>query len=141
MDKELYNECLICGKSYKRCRVCEMNRGTWASWKQFTDCPECFQVLTSIQGYTTKTTSKEEAAEELKKCNLSRKSIFLPRIQELIDEILMEDEPVTAFEIKADLSVSTDEEGTKVVETLENTSSPSPHRRNKKSRRTALPNM
>ena len=46
MNKELYNNCLICGKEYKRCRVCEENRGTWASWKQFTDCPECFKILT-----------------------------------------------------------------------------------------------
>ena len=86
-----YNTCAICGKQYKQCRVCEINRGTWASWKQFTDCHEHFQIFTILRTYNNNKLTKAEAAEELKKCDLSDKASLLPRIQELIDEILKED--------------------------------------------------
>lgn len=141
MNKELYNNCLICGKEYKRCRVCEENRGTWASWKQFTDCPECFKILTVVQGYTSGIVSKEDSCKELKKCDLSHKSTFLPRVKELVDEILEEEKPISVSEKEIEVPISTDEEGIEVVKTLKPALSPSPNKENKKSRRTVLPNM
>ena len=85
--------------------------------------------------------SKEDSCKELKKCDLSHKSTFLPRVKELVDEILEEEKPISVSEKEIEVPTSTDEEDIEVVKTLKPTLSHSPNKENKKSRRTVLPNM
>ena len=92
MDKQFYNTCAICGKEYKRCKTCEENRGTWASWKQFVDSSNCFQIFATLRSYNTGSSTQEAAKAALEKCDLSKLDDFLPDIKKLICDIMKTDE-------------------------------------------------
>ena len=110
MSNDQYNTCAICGRMYKRCRSCEENRKTWAAWKQFVDSREHFQIFVTLRSYNVGTSTKEEAAEALSKCDLSNMDSFLPEIKEMIANIMAEEPKNTEKERKKDKEKSSHEE-------------------------------
>jgi len=88
---ERYNHtCSICGNKYYYCRDCKEIQG-FTPWRTITDTIEHYKIFLIIRDYVNKYISKDEAAKQLKKLDLSNVNSFLPEIKEKVNEILKVD--------------------------------------------------
>ncbi|MCR1842526.1 hypothetical protein [Murimonas intestini] len=79
--------CAICGKGYHICKSCQGTK-TFSSWRTVTDTPGHFKIYTLIHAYHYGRLDREEAASQLKECDLSGLTEFVPEIRAIIEEIL-----------------------------------------------------
>lgn len=89
MSENLNATCSICGKKYHRCDSCK-NTKSFKSWRVVTDTEECFKIYSALFGYT-KTGDKNQAREELRRCDLSGLETFDPDVKRAIKEILKDE--------------------------------------------------
>lgn len=77
--------CSICGKEYRACLSCK-EKMKIMPWKRLTDTEECYKIFLTVQSYTNKNTTKEEARSALEKVKFNKEELK-PHIQAAIDEI------------------------------------------------------
>lgn len=82
--------CSICGKGYHVCQSCD-DMITFKPWRTVVDSIEHYKIYLTISEYANKVITKEEASEQLKKCQIENYKFFLPHIVKVMDEILKED--------------------------------------------------
>lgn len=78
--------CSICGGKYEVCRSCA-DKLSLKPWKTVTDTIEHYKIYLAIHGYTV-TKNKENARNELVKCDMSGLETFNPEIKSIIKEIM-----------------------------------------------------
>lgn len=81
--------CSICGKEYRACLSCK-EKMKIMPWKRLTDTEECYKIFLTLQSYTNKNTTKEEARSALEKVKFNKEELK-PHIQAAIDEIFAKD--------------------------------------------------
>lgn len=79
--------CILCGKKYSFCNRCE-EYDHLPRWMAIYCSENCKDIFNIISGYNMKLKTKEEAANALGKCNLSKKDQFNKACQGYINEIL-----------------------------------------------------
>ena len=79
--------CILCGKKYSFCNRCE-EYDHLPRWMAIYCSENCKKIFDAISAYNMKLISKQEAANILKKCDLSKKEEFKESCQRYIDEIL-----------------------------------------------------
>lgn len=84
--------CAICGKGYHICTSCQDTK-TFSSWRTVADTPGHFKIYTLIHAYHYGRLDREEAASQLKECDLSGLTEFVPEIRATIEEILAASAP------------------------------------------------
>ena len=83
--KQSENKCILCGKNYKYCPVCDRSL---PAWKSLYDEENCMTIFETTRDYGHKLISAEKAKEILKDCDLSNKSNFRAENKKLLEEIL-----------------------------------------------------
>ena len=87
--------CILCGTEYDYCPRCDETRPTF----YLKYCGEnCRDISLILNRYAFKHLTKEEAAEELSKCDLSKLESFNEKEREYIKEILKAPKPVVIEE-------------------------------------------
>lgn len=79
--------CNVCQTSYNFCPHCDEDRGK-PGWMIMFHDQNCHDIFNILQKHYLKTYTTEEAAELLKKCDLSKKEQFVPAIRKDLDAIL-----------------------------------------------------
>ena len=86
--------CILCGKVYSFCNRCE-EFDHLPRWMAIYCSDNCRKIFSALTEYNAGNITKEQAAAELSKCDLSDKKHFHPFNQEKIDEIFdVKDEKV-----------------------------------------------
>lgn len=86
--------CILCGKVYSFCNRCE-EFDHLPRWMAIYCSDNCRKIFSALTEYNAGNITKEQAAVELSKCDLSDKEHFHPFNQEKIDEIFdVKDEKV-----------------------------------------------
>lgn len=78
--------CILCGKVYSFCNRCE-EFDHLPRWMAIYCSDNCRNIFSALTEYNAGNITKEQAAIELGKCDLSDKEHFHPFNQEKIDEI------------------------------------------------------
>jgi len=84
--------CSICGVGYTKCNSCS-DQANLKPWKAVTDTVEHYKIFLALHGYTL-SKNKENAKEELKRCDLSGLENFKPHIKSAIKEIMAENKKI-----------------------------------------------
>lgn len=80
--------CIICGKQYHLCIVCERTKATWKQWKMLTDTENCYEIYKIVNDYTFKKISKTDAQDMLKNLDLTELNTFKDSVRKIIEEIM-----------------------------------------------------
>lgn len=81
-------KCMICGKEYRYCPRCDEFK-SMPTWMLEFDGENCRKIYYDIVNpFAFKHITKEEAAERLKACDLSKKDSFKPEIKAIIDRLI-----------------------------------------------------
>ena len=88
--------CILCGKEYDYCPRCDETQPTYLLKYCGANCKEISLVLNK---YTFKHLTKDEAADELAKLDLSRRDNFTEKFKTQIDEIMKAEKPVIKEEV------------------------------------------
>lgn len=83
-------ECVVCKTKYKYCMGCPHKYNTKETWRNIfcsENCREIYQIYNSLKG---KEIDKSTAKKRLKKCDLSRLSLFNDFIKNDITQIVNE---------------------------------------------------
>ena len=83
-------KCYLCGESYKYCSTCSQDRmkPTWMNEFHSESCKDIFDICTR---FNMDMITKEQAQNELAKCDLSNKKNFKSYVQKDL-EVIFEDE-------------------------------------------------
>lgn len=92
--------CTICGEQYKICNTC-LEQKTFKPWRTVTDTIEHYKIYMALHNYTV-SKDKEQARQELERCDLTGFDGFNPDIKAAINEIMAE--PKKAKEIDDGIS-------------------------------------
>lgn len=84
MSDKISKKCLICGKDYEPCIICEKNKNRYAGWRLFTDTIDCFKIYAIL----TTESSDEEKKIKLEGCNLIDLDSFQEEVKKEIKRIL-----------------------------------------------------
>lgn len=79
--------CYLCGEKYQYCPTCGNDRlkPSWMSQFHSENCKNIFEICTK---FNMELITKEEAANELKKCDLSNKENFDKVTLETVNKIV-----------------------------------------------------
>lgn len=88
MAKELNATCLICGKKYHVCEICDKNKDNWHSWRMIVDDISCYKLFTLLTAYSGGSKTKDEVKEFLETMDLSELETFAEIPKKQIKEIL-----------------------------------------------------
>lgn len=87
MNKYKNHICKIRGKTYQACHSCDKIH-SFQPWRTITDTRTCYKIFLILNSYSNGYTSRTEAKEQLKNCDLSQLHTFVPHIRKAIDQIL-----------------------------------------------------
>lgn len=79
--------CIICGTEYNYCPNCGSS-DTYPRWMYAFHSENCVNVWAVINDYKTGVLTKEQAKDELKSLDLSKKDSFAIKYKTVIDEIM-----------------------------------------------------
>lgn len=88
--------CILCGKEYDYCPRCDETQPTYLLKYCGANCKEISLVLNK---YTFKHLTKDEAADELKKLDLSKLNNFTEKFKTQINEIIKVEKPIVKEEV------------------------------------------
>ena len=97
MAKRKTRICSVCRDSYQYCPSCAVDAHK-PTWMFIFCCENCRSIYNTINDYRYNLLSKEDAAKNLKVLDLSCIDQLIPDFRQLVDEILLEDQPMMAAE-------------------------------------------
>lgn len=86
--KEANTNCILCGKPYHLCIICESTKPDWKRWKTITDTENCYNIYVVLNDYNFGNITKEKAFELLSKFDLSDLENFKESTKNIIKDIL-----------------------------------------------------
>ena len=80
-------KCILCGKEYKYCKSCN-SRVKQEPWNALYDVENCKNISKALTDYNLKIITKEEARNELSKCDTSieLKEVYRNEINEIMSK-------------------------------------------------------
>lgn len=90
--------CYLCGERYKYCSTCSQDRmkPSWMNEFHSESCKDVFDICTR---YNMDMLTKEQAQQELAKCDLSNRENFKSYVQTDLDNIFAEEAANTQHEV------------------------------------------
>ena len=116
MSNSRYNrKCILCGTTYKYCSTCR-EYADQPVWKNVYCCENCRTIFNTLVEYKSDAISKEDAANILKSCDLTKKDSFRTDLRVIVEEILAEEsteQPKPEVKVETKTTEKQDEKDTK----------------------------